>query len=131
MNEFGAYDSFNFTKISREDVNIKRERFKPYLNTLTSASAYGYSKSDRSEKTFYTELKDGLKLSTDWLTDASFAQLEQLITSPEVYIQDSVEGLICVSITDTRYEKKTALNDKMIRLEISVEYGYDRYRQRF
>lgn len=130
LNELGAFESFNFTKISKKSVSIIRSKFKAPIGGLTSASSYGYNKSDRGYKNHFIELKDGLKLTTDYLTDASYAQLEQLISSPEIYLEDDTNGLIPIMITDNNYELKTSLNDKIFRLEINVEYGYNRYKQR-
>lgn len=131
LNELGGFDSMNFSKASRQSVDIKRDKFSKPFGGLTSASNYSYRKIDRSDTTFFTQLKDGLKLSTDWLTDATYTQLEQLVTSPAVILQDPTHGIFFVNITDSRYDRKTTINDKLIRLEINIEYTFNRYRQRF
>lgn len=130
LNELGAIESVNFSKKSTINVDIKRDKFKAVHGGLTSSSAYGYAKTFRGDRTFYTELKDGINISTDWLTDATYLQLEQLVTSPSVNLQDPTHGLVPVTITDSRYERKTTLNDKLIRLNITIQYTFDRYRQR-
>jgi len=131
MNALGAFDSVNFTKISRKSVDIKKEKFKSIPNGLTSATAYGYSKSALIDRTFYTELGDSVKISTDWLSDATFAQLEELVTSPRIYVHDATHGEVAVTIASSSFDIKTSLNDKLIRLELNINYGYNRYRQRF
>ena len=56
--------------------------------------------------------------------------LEELINSPEVYLDDSTYGLVSVNIMNSSFEFKQSVKDKLFNLEIEFEYSYDRYTQR-
>lgn len=130
LNQLGAFDSFNFTKVTTQDTDIVRSKFKAPTGGLTSASTYGYSKSDRQDKSFFTSLKDGIKLKSDWLSDDQSTQLRELVESPEIYLQDPIHGLIAITCTDSKFTPKNSLNNKMFNLELNIEYTFNRYRQR-
>lgn len=130
LNELGAFESFNFTKVGRKDIDITRNKYKATYGALGSASVYGYNKSDRLEKTYYTSMKEGLKLKSDWLSEDEHEWLQELITSPEIYLDDSTHGLIAVTCTVNKIDVKTSLQDKLFNLEIDLDYSFNRFRQR-
>jgi len=130
LNELGAFESYNFTKLSRKSNEINRSEYKGISGALTSASAFGYSKSDRLRKTSFTSTSEMIKLKSDWLSDAESLWLQQLITSPEIYIDDATNGLIAVTCKASKMDTKTRLNDKLFNLELDIELSYNRYRQR-
>lgn len=130
LNKVGGFDSFTFIRGSQKDVEIKRSNYKKVSGGLTSASTYGYSKSDRGDVQYFTQLRDGIKVKSDWLSEDESDWLEELITSPEVYLDDPTHGLVAVNIKNPTYKFKQTAQDKMIMLEIDFEYSYNRYRQR-
>lgn len=130
LNELGAFESFNFTKVGRKDIDVTRNKYKSPFGALTSASAFGYNKYDRQEKTYYTSMKEALKLKSDWLTEDEHDWLQELITSPEIYLDDDTHGLVAVTCTVNKIDVKTSLQDKLFNLEIDLDYSFNRYRQR-
>lgn len=130
LNELGAFESFNFTKLSRKKTDITRNKYKAPSGSLLTASSYGYSKSDRLDRTFFTSMKDSFVFKSDWITEDEHEWLQELITSPEIYLDDPTHGLIAVTCTVNNIDTKTVLNDKLFNLSIDLEYSFDRYRQR-
>jgi hypothetical protein len=130
LNELGAMESMNFSKGNKHTSSIKRESYKSVVGGLTSASAYGYSKSDRSESIYNTVVKDNYKIRTDWLSEDYQNVLEQLVSSPIVYWEKDNE-LISISLKNTSFEFEKKKTKKMIMLELEFELSYDRYRQRY
>lgn len=131
LNELGGFDSFNFNKVSRKEVAIEKKDYKAPIGALTSASVWGYAKKDRADRQYFISSKDTLKLKTDWLTEAEYTWLRELIESPEIYLDDATHGLVSVTCGQTKFDYKTILNDKLFTLEIELKYSYDRYRQRY
>lgn len=132
LNQYGGFDSFAFIRVSRHKTEINRSKFKKPLGTLTAVTgAYSYNKKDRSDVQYDTNLKDRIEVYSDWLTDAESTWLEELVSSPEIYVDDATHGLVAVNIIDTVYERRKAVNDKAFNLRITFEYSYNRYRQRF
>lgn len=130
LNELGGFDSFDFIRGSTKKVEIKRSNYKKVTGALTSASSYGYAKKDRGTVQYNTSLKDNIKVKSDWIKEETYTWLEELITSPEVYLDHSEHGLIPVNIQNNSYDFKQDAQDKLFNLEIEFEYSFDRYRQR-
>lgn len=131
LNALGAFESFNFIKVSRTKTDITKNSYKAPIGGLTSATAWGYNKSDRSDRQFFITSKDTLTLKSDWLTEAESTWLLELVESPEVYLDDATNGLISVTVQNSSYESKKTVNDKLFQLELEIKFSYNRYRQRY
>jgi hypothetical protein len=131
LNKPSGFDSFTFNRLSRQTSAIARQRYKKNLGTITPVTgAYGYSKSDAQDVIFDVNLKDGIGISSDWLTDAESAWLEELVSSPVVFHDHPTHGLIAVNILNATFEPRKSVNDKIVNLLITFEYTYNRTRQR-
>ena len=74
-------------------------------------------------------------LNSDWITEDEYGFLEQLVTSPQVYIFHETYTLsdntilrgvnIPIIITDTSYEHKTTLRDRLFNLQLNYKLAYD------
>lgn len=123
MNKLGGFDSFNFNKNTINAMEIERKQFKAPL-------PIGYSKQDRLKTNYNTTINDKISINSDWITEAESELLEELATSPVIYLERSVSSFVAVNITNTSYEIKTFLTDrKMFNVTFDIEYTYSRYRQ--
>lgn len=130
LNKLGGYDSFSFTKKSKFNSEIKRDLFKSNLGRLTSGSAFTYSKSQRASTQYATSIVDKVSATSDWLSSGDVAWLEELVTSPDVYVErDGVA--VPINITNSSFERQNGEDKKLFNLSIEFEYSYKRYRQRF
>lgn len=130
LNQLGGFDSFTFIRASTKSVDIKRSNYKRATGGFTSSSVYGYNKSDRGTVQFNTMLQDGIKVKSDWISEDVSEWLEELISSPEVYLDDPTHGLVAVNIQNPKYEIKQSSQEKLFSLEIDFDYSFNRYRQR-
>ena len=81
-----------------------------------------------------------LKLNTDFLSEAEAIWIEELFTSPEVYIlngyqSDTANAYIRryvqpVTVTTSSYVRKTTSNDKLLQYTIDVERSKEKVIQR-
>ena len=123
LNKLGAFESFNFIMNSRKSEDIERKQFKAPL-------PIGYLKSDRLKTNFNTTINDKISINSDWISEEQSILLEQLATSPVIYLERSATNFIAVNITNTNYEIKKFLDDrKLFNLSFDIEYTYSRYRQ--
>jgi hypothetical protein len=130
LNKLGGYDSFSFTKKNTFNSDIRRDNFKSNLGELASASTYTHSKSQRAVTQYATNINDRVKVTSDWLTSGDVHWLEELVTSPDVYVErDSVA--IPINIISSSYDRQNGEDKKLFNLTIEFEYSYKRYRQRF
>lgn len=131
LNKKGAFESFNFNMRSKKMTDITKKGYRGVVGALTSSTAWGYALKDRVDRQYFVESKDKITISTDWLTENESIYLRELVESPEIYLDDSTLGLISVTCSEPRYEEKKYVSEKVFRLEIDIEYSYNRQRQRY
>jgi len=123
LNKLGGFDTFNFNKNTINAMEIERKQFKAPL-------PIGYSKQDRLKTNYNTTINDKISINSDWITEAESTLLEELATSPVIYLERSATEFVAVNITNTSYEIKTFLTDrKLFNVTFDIEYTYSRYRQ--
>jgi hypothetical protein len=70
-----------------------------------------------------------ITINSDWITEAESIWLEQLVTSPDVYIYDGSD-LVSVNITESAYQTRYEASQQLFNLVISFTYSQNRKRQR-
>lgn len=138
MNEHGAFDSFTFIRASDFDADIKeRKKYAKPLGKFIASNNYMYEAADRQDIPYYTEMKDTIALNSDWMNEATMFWLEELVTSPVVYVENGAWGrsqtvveLQPVTITDKKFERKLRVKDRLFNLQIKIQPTYARHRQR-
>jgi hypothetical protein len=128
LNRFGAYDSFTFDLLNTFQSDIERKDYRQNLGGF-SGTSYVYDIKDRSATIFDTQIKTTLVLNSNWITDSESGWLEQLITSPDVYMEVGSQ-LQAVNIVDNSYIQKKTVNDKLFNLTLTIEKSFLKYRQR-
>lgn len=128
LNKLGGYDSFTFDLLSRTNNSIERKNYRKNLGQLSGGSVV-YSDNQRSNIIFDTQVKETMLLNSNWITEAESIWLEELVTSPSIYME--IGGQIqAVNITDSGYEVKKTVNDKLFNLQLTIEKTYIKTRQR-
>jgi hypothetical protein len=123
MNKLGGWDSFNFIKNSQRAIDIERKQFKAPLEI-------GYAKSDRLKQNYNTTITDVININSDWVTDEISELLEELATSPLIYLERSATNFIAVNIVNNSYDVRKYMTDrKLFNVSFDIEYTYNRYRQ--
>jgi hypothetical protein len=126
MNRFGGFESRNFTKVSRKTIEIDRKEYarSPYEIDMSGVVSYTNSNNAYHEsRSVYGSLyREKMTLNTDLLTDAEYMWLGDLVVSPLAYIE--ILGYFYpVVITETNYEYRKQINDKLTNLTINIEFG--------
>ena len=128
LNQYGGYDSFTFDLLNTFQSDIERKQYRQNLGSF-SGSSYVYSTQDRSSTVYDTQIKTTQVLNSNWITDLESGWLEQLLTSPDVYIEVGTQ-LQAVNIVDSSYIQKKTVNDQLFNLTITIEKSFLKYRQR-
>lgn len=123
LNKLGGFEAFNFNKNTINAMDIERKQFKAPLQI-------GYSKSDRLKTNYNTTINDKITINSDWISEEQSLLLEQLATSPIIYLERSANDFVAVNILNSFYEVKNYLTDrKLFNVTFEIEYSYSRYRQ--
>ncbi len=129
QNNLGAFDSFTFYLGDMSMTDIERKDMKVNVDTVVGNDII-YSMNEREKVTYYTKKSETIKLMSDWISEEESNWLLELMSSPEIYLQEGNELTAVAKIKATNYTKKKVVRDKLFKIEVELELGYDDYRQR-
>lgn len=129
LNELGGYDTFTTIRKSEHDTKGEKKTFKRIVGGITSTNGWSYINADRGRINYNTTIRDTITVHSDWITEDEATWLEQLIYSPDVYLDDSTHNLISINILTDTFRRERQVNTKLINISFSFEYSYNRYRQ--
>lgn len=125
LNRLGGFDAFNFDRYYVKNNTIQSVGYnKHYGDYSPTQGAWGYSKSDFNQSTLVKTSQSNYTIQTDWITESEAAVLEELMTSPVVYLENSPTELIAVNVLNTTYETRYNQKDKLIQVSLDIQYGY-------
>ena len=114
-NMYGGIDGYTFTKKNRQSVNVNRQTYG-YNN-----SVYG---DDQFDKQWSVTYRDTYNLQSDWLSDAEFSWLQEMVYSPECWIELS-GALVPVVVQTNTYNVMKRINDRLQAITVDVQVGYE------
>ena len=129
QNNLGGFDNFTFYLGDESMTDIERKDMKVNVDNVVGTDIV-YSMDEREKVTYYTKNTPSLKLMSDWITEAESNWLLELMSSPEIYLQNGDELIAVAKIKATNYTKKKVVRDKLFKIDVELELGYDNYRQR-
>jgi hypothetical protein len=113
-NKLGGYDFFDFTMKNRRDATVGRSTFGANNN------AYG---TEVFSSIYDGSWQDVYNLNSNWLNDAEYVWLFDLISSPQVYLE--INGALIEAVIDnTNYRYITRQNDKLQPLQMAIRVAY-------
>jgi len=117
MNRLGSYEYLNFNYDSKKTVNISRTEYKQVL-------PWNYTIGMRGLNVLSQKVEESFTLNTNWMSEYDYTYFSDIITSPDVYIIDENGIKYPILITDSSYDYKTYLREKLFNLSISVKNAY-------
>jgi len=123
LNRLGGWDSMTFALANDLTLSAEKKSFKQ--NPFVGRSDLTGIRVRESTKVFSVQYKTKWKIRSHSLTQDEYKWLEELITSPlvYVYINDSERQWIPVQVTDTDFEIKNHLIAKDNILELTIEFS--------
>lgn len=123
LDRMGSLVPYNWTVNHTEKVLIKPTGFKKNIGNYVPGSNNGHSYNiqDSSYTQFSTEIMEEWELNSDWLTEEQSLFLEQLKTSPVVYIDNG--GYVPVRVKDITYDRTFKRNKKMIAHKMNIIFN--------
>lgn len=131
LNKKGGFDHFMFELDSSPSIDVTRTKVKhhPYYDPAATG-AQSYTQYTPQVKTLNSSYGDKIKIKTDWLTTDQMVKLEDLITSPVIYLQDleapapyNYTSTFPVDIDQASFEPKNDRRDKLFNLELTVKFS--------
>lgn len=128
LNKMGGYDYFNFSKEKSKTINVARKEWEKQLDWN-----YNYTTGARQTNVYNTDASETFTANTDWLSDTEWYMLQDLFTSPDVYVLDetpwsgstaAVVRKIPIIITDSSFKEKTQKREQVFNLTINYKPSY-------
>lgn len=138
LNRHGVWDYYSFKKKSVRSVATKRVTYEQISGTWNEKK-FRINGHQGGTKTFMAGAKEMLKLNTDFITEAEAIWIEELFTSPEVFILNGYQSdtggftrryVQPVVVKTSNYVRKTLSNDRLIQYTIDVERSKERVIQK-
>lgn len=128
LNRQGGWDYFTFTRDVKKSVAITRSEYQKIPN-------WDYNVGDRGKTIFATKAEETYQIQSNWITDAEARWLEELMTSPEVYIigndnetyYSNLSGAykLPIVVTQNSYEVKTTMRNQMFNFVLTYKMAYN------
>lgn len=126
LNRLGGFDSKDFTKVSRKNVDIEKQQFGRLNYDMDSSGLITYKNAsnvyNESKVVYSTQYKEKVTINSDLLNDKEYEWMQDLILSPMVYLSKNGYYLPC-SIIQNNYEQKKNINDDLTNLSLTIEFG--------
>ena len=121
---------FHFDKISKNTFTKKTNNVTLNADRLnTTTGAYGSNTWDREDHTISTAIESTILLNTDWITEEQSQQLNDLWSSPQVWLWDGIK-LIAVNSPSGAYEEYKSANESLVNYTVTLNLGTVETRQR-
>ena len=133
LNRLGGMDTYTFRLASTQTVTVERKEWTRYLsawNRLTEQ--FGYSIGDRGRTVYSVKSIDTYTVVSTWQTEATHRWLEELFTSPEVYVIDNneVRTPIIITTNSVSIKTKTGISGKLLSHTIEFVMANEKIIQR-
>jgi len=130
LNRLGGWDFFRFFGSKDEDVKIERGTYQRQYGTWSSIN-FNYNTNERGTSNIKTDLTLQGEVMSDFLDIDTVNWLEELLTSPEVFILGEeytvsslqYRKLIPISITDSNFKRQVRGNRKLRQVSFKYEYS--------
>jgi len=121
LNRWGGFDAVNFNLVSKKNISIERHN---YLKPVP----LGYDKTFRGNINYANLITERQTLNSTYLSDAESIWLQELISSPQVFMENG-NSFIAVNVVQDSYEIKKSVNDKNFNLSLEIEVANKNYSQ--
>ena len=128
VNQYGMKDYFTFDKRNTRQTVTERNTFTETLGSW-NADSFTINQNGRGIRTFSSNAKTSMTLSSDWMSDDVSQWLQELYQSPSVNIYVDGQWEPCNLISNT-YIQKTYARNFLFQHEVQVEFANNQKIQR-
>jgi hypothetical protein len=131
LNKWGMYDTVTFDLLSRLTSDTERKSFtqRDFRQAAASVTYFDTNSVYHETKTNYENREVlSLRLTMDAPTDNEFTWLSELITSPQVYMEQ--DGFYYpVTLKSNSFEYSKYINNRLRPFEVDIDINQTRQRQ--
>lgn len=123
-NKYGVLETLSMSKVSKKSVTVEKDNFN---RSIIDANGY-YDITRHSNKDKIASGKDGYILNSELLKDYENDIYEELFLSEDVWLQEPGGEPFPVTLGDSKFDRKTILNDKTIQYSITFKSSHNKIR---
>lgn len=121
-----SMESYTFKAINTHKMSISRNEYtKLNGQYVISPSSWNKPKQGRGRTILSVNATDKMSVESGWINAAEALWLEELFTSPEVYVYKDGE-LVPIIITSTEWEEKPKRSLSLIKYTLTYEYAFNK-----
>jgi len=128
VNQYGMKDYFTFDKRNTRQTVTERNTFTETLGSWNEPT-FEINPNGRGVRTFSSNAKTSMTLSSDWMSDSVSQWLQELYQSPSVNIYVDGQWEPCNLISNT-YIQKTYARNFLFQHDVQVEFANNQKIQR-
>ena len=121
LNRLGGWSYFTFDQKTFEETKIKKDSFKQQNYYEVGTNTWGTTFDRRGESIFNVEVEKEITFNSRFIDQPTFDFMEELLTSPAVYLLDETLGAVPLIITDSNWFNLKKENQKEIRFSIKTK----------
>lgn len=137
LNRLGGFDTYTFRLKSTRTVNITRKEYDRYLSRLNSENnTWGYEIGDRGRSVYDVKSFDAFTVVSTWQTAEEHSWLEEIFTSPAVYLVRGYSGgemvydPIIITKNSVEIRDKKGFGNRLLSHTIDFVKAYAKVSQR-
>ena len=123
LSNTGAFETVYFNKASILSERAEKTYYRQNPYRLVG-NTYSYDTFTPHERVLASAGQEALQLNTDWLTEAEIAIHRELYTSPLVYVDFGLDGLVPYKVIDTEVQVLKDFNQKAKGWTVTLEPTY-------
>ena len=129
LNRLGGFDSYSYKLKSRRNIQIDRlEYYKNSYAITLSSPDYFYTRllSERGKTLLSVRASENFNYNSDWMSENESIWMEELFTSPEVYLGDNFQATE-IAVTDVTCDIGSGDNIKLKSVTTLITGEYYTY----
>lgn len=135
LNRLGGFDAYTFRLKSTETITSERKEYTKFLSYLQPDNTFGYNKGDRGRTVYNTDSIVTYNVISTWHSEETHKWLEELFTSPEVYlINTKNSGItydpIVITKNSVEIKNKNGFGNRLLSHDIQFVKSYKKVIQR-
>ena len=128
LNPLGRFDMLTFTGVKDDSISVEKSNYNKTLG-LEGTTSLTYDTTDRQTTPFFTEVSQKYKLRSGFLSTEQSEWLKELFASPVVFCL--INGSwYAINVTQTTYQVKKTIQEKLFIIELDMELANKTQRQR-
>jgi hypothetical protein len=122
LDRMGSWQSFNFQLRTYEKGQITREMYNQHIDGYVHNTEWKYTSEAMGNRTYNTNVSYSLDLNTNWMDQFNADRFQELLTSPQVFYQNPVDGLYyACTVESTAFENFSQKNKKLIKHSVTIK----------